>query len=83
MANRKFRKGMLVTMPHNLKYTDDTCGASSTMRSMAGKRERIDSVNENGIISIVGFVWDQRDFKQSKPPKKIPITHFDPEELVI
>ena len=78
-----FEKGMFVIIPHTLKYTDITCGASSTMHRMSGQRKTIDSINENGIMSINGFIWDKRDFKQSnKPRKKIPITHFDPEELV-
>ena len=83
MTTRKFRKGMFVIIPHTLLYTNKTCGCSSTMYSMSGCREKIDSVYDTGKLSIGSFIWDPRDFKLPSPPKKIPIAHFDPEELVI
>lgn len=79
---RKFRQGMFITMPNNLENTDKTCGASTTMRDMAGQIKIIDKVHDTGRLSIGGFIWDSGDFKLSSPPKKIPIVHFDPEELV-
>ena len=79
---RKFRPGMYITMPKDLKYTAKTCGASPSMYDKAGSRLPIKSVLDNGKIKISCYVWDERDFKISPSPKKIPITHFDPDELV-
>ena len=73
---------MFVTMPSNLTYTEQTCGASPTMYAMAGKRFPIKNIHDSGKITIDCYIWDERDFKISPPPKKIPIAHFDPDELV-
>ena len=80
--DRTFFKGMVLTIPNNLENTDKTCGVFSSMRSMAGQRKIIDEIYDNGRLSIDGFIWDPKDFKASSPLKKIPIAHFDPEELV-
>lgn len=79
---KRFHKGMFVTIPHKLTRTEQTCGCSPTMYSMSGRREKIEIVYDSGKLSIGSFIWDVRDFKLSPPPKEIPITHFDPEELV-
>ena len=83
MANtRKFSPGMFIIMPQDLTYTNKTCGASPTMYAMAGKRLPIKAVLDQGKIKIESFIWDERDFKISSPPKKIPISYFDPDELI-
>lgn len=79
--NKRFRTGMLVKIPHKLTRTEQTCGCSPIMYNMSGQRKQIDEVYDSGKLSIASFIWDSRDFKLSAP-KKIPITYFDPEELV-
>lgn len=82
--NSRFHAGMFVTIPYKLINTENTCGCSFTMQSMSGNRIKIESVYDSGKLSIGSFIWDPRDFKlPSSTQKKIPITYFDPEELVI
>lgn len=86
MAKINFKVGMSISIPKNLQYTTEVYTTTSTMRKLIGSKQKINFIYENGDLSIAGWSWDKRDFylQTSKkiPPKKIPITHFDPEELV-
>lgn len=79
----EFKVGMIVKIPMDLKYTTEVYTTTSEMKRLIGSMQKINSVYTGGDLSISGWSWDRRDFKPPTPPKKIPIVHFDPEELVI
>lgn len=79
---RTFFKGMEVVIPKNLKFTKAKYSVNKPMKSLIGSTKKISEVYENGNLRISGWSWDQRDFRTAKRKKKIPISHFDPDELV-
>ena len=79
---RTFFKGMEVIIPKNLKFTKTKYSVNGPMRLMIGKTKKIDEIYDGGNFSAGGWSWDQRDFRTMKRKKKIPIAHFNPEELV-
>lgn len=79
---RTFFRDMKVIIPKNLKFTKDKYTVNASMRKMIGKSKIIGEVYDSGNFSAGGWSWDQRDFRTTKRKKKIPIKHFDLEELV-
>ena len=78
----KFKAGMVITIPLHLKYTTEVYTTTSQMKKLIGSSQKIDSIYTGGDLFIAGWSWDKRDFIYPSPPKKIPIAHFDPNELV-
>ena len=79
---RTLFRGMILTVPNNLKFTKLQYSINESMKRIIGEKHKITEIYENGNFRMREFSWDKRNFQSKKPRKKIPIAHFDPEELV-
>ena len=79
---RTFIRGMNVVVPKKLKFTKKKYSINETMKSFIGSSKKITEIYDDGNFRMASWSWDKRDFIYTSPPKKIPIAHFDPDELI-
>ena len=70
MEEKEFTKGMMVTIPNNLKFTEEKYTIQSLMKKLIGTSQEIERVRFDGNLEIKGWLWDKKDFKFSGPSEK-------------
>lgn len=80
---QEFTKGMIITIPTDLKYTKQFYGISEPMKQFIGTSQMIDKIIECGDLIIKRWYYDKRDFKipeaskDIKPVRTIPETSYE------